>query len=112
MTVLDWCFWDQWLLPRAMAMWEVSMPQKSSWDRLRGEKFRDHMGTLGGEGLHVIGVTTLRSKGELVVSRVWIVVCDLVRCGGGMGAAKIGLDDSARHGRGLILGGAAGGVAG
>jgi hypothetical protein len=40
-------------------MWTVSMPQKSSWDKLQGERFRDRMGTLGGDGLCVIGVTTL-----------------------------------------------------
>jgi hypothetical protein len=48
-------------------MWEVSMPQNSSCDKLRGERFRDRMGTLGGEGLRVIGVTTLGSNGELVM---------------------------------------------
>jgi hypothetical protein len=53
-------------------MWEVSMPQKSFWDRLRG------VGTLGGDGLSVLGVTTLGSNGALVMSCVYIVVCDLV----------------------------------
>jgi hypothetical protein len=50
-------------------MWAVSMPQKSSWDKLRGERFRDRVVTLGGEGLGVIGVTTLGSNGELVMSQ-------------------------------------------
>ena len=70
MTELAWCRWDQWLLPRAIAMWAVSIPQKSSWDKLRGERFRDRVGTLGGDGLRVIGVTTLGSNGALVMSRV------------------------------------------
>jgi hypothetical protein len=70
MTALDWYFWDQWLFPRAMAMWAVSMPQKSSWDKLRGERFRDHVVTLGDDRLRIIGVTTLGSNGELVVSQV------------------------------------------
>jgi hypothetical protein len=52
-----------------MAMWEVSMPQKSSLDKLRGERFRDRAGTLGGGGLRVIGVTTRGSNGALVMSR-------------------------------------------
>jgi hypothetical protein len=50
-------------------MWAVSMPQKSSWDKLRGESFCERMGTLGGDGLRVIGVTTLGSNGVLVMSR-------------------------------------------
>jgi hypothetical protein len=69
MNALAWCGWDQWLFPRAMAIWAVSVPQKSSWDKLRGERFHDRVGTLGGDGLHVIGVTTLGSNGELVMSR-------------------------------------------
>jgi hypothetical protein len=60
---------DQWSFPRAMAMWAVYMLQKSSWDKLQGERFCDSMGILGGDGLRVIGVTTLGSNGELVVSR-------------------------------------------
>jgi hypothetical protein len=36
-TVLDWCCCDQWLCPRAMVMWAVSIPQKSTWDKL-GER--------------------------------------------------------------------------
>jgi hypothetical protein len=51
-----------------MAMWAVSMPQKSFWDKLRGERFRERVGTLGGDGLLVIGVTTLGSNGALVMS--------------------------------------------
>jgi hypothetical protein len=53
------------------------MPQNSTWDKLRGERFRDRVGTLGGDGLCVIGVTTLGSNGELVMFQAWIVVCDL-----------------------------------
>jgi hypothetical protein len=61
-----------------MAMLAVSMPHKSSWDKLRGERFRDRVGNLGGDGLRVIDVTTLESNGELVMSQEWIFVCDLV----------------------------------
>jgi hypothetical protein len=49
-------------------MWEVSMPQESSSDNLRGERFRDRVGTLGGDELRVIGVTTLRSDGDVAMS--------------------------------------------
>jgi hypothetical protein len=38
-------------------MGEVSMQQKSFWDRLRGKRLRERVGTLGGHGLRVIGVT-------------------------------------------------------
>jgi hypothetical protein len=68
MITLSWCFWDKCLFPRAMVMWAVSMPQKSFLDKFRGERFRDHVGTLGGEGLRVIGVTILGSNGALVIS--------------------------------------------
>jgi hypothetical protein len=51
-----------------MAMWTVSMRQKSSWDKLRGERFRERVGTLGGDGLRVLGVTTLGINGALVMS--------------------------------------------
>jgi hypothetical protein len=93
-------------------MWAVSMPQKSSWDKLRGERFFERVGTLGGDGLSVLGVTTLGSNGALVISQAWIVVCDLVWRGGGMGKAKIGFYYSARHLRGLTVGGAAWSVEG
>jgi hypothetical protein len=59
-------------------MWAVSMPQKLSWDKLQGDRFLDRVGTLGGDGLRVIGVTTLGSSGALVMSRALIVVCDLI----------------------------------
>jgi hypothetical protein len=51
-------------------MWAVSIPQKSFWDRLRGERFCERVGTLGGDGLSVLGVTTLGSDGALVMSCV------------------------------------------
>jgi hypothetical protein len=51
-----------------MAMWAVSMPHKSFWDKFWGERFRERVGTLGGDGLCVIGVTTLGSNGALVMS--------------------------------------------
>jgi hypothetical protein len=59
-------------------MWAVSMPQKSSWEKLRGDRFCERMVTLGGDGLRVLGVTTLGSNGALVMSRALSVVCDLV----------------------------------
>jgi hypothetical protein len=93
-------------------MWAVSMPQKSFWDKLRGEIFRERVGTLGGDGLRFIDVTTFGSNVALVMSWAWIVVCDLVWLGGGMGEAKIGLDDSAGHVICLTVGGAAGSVGG
>jgi hypothetical protein len=40
-----------------------------AWDKLRGERFREGVGTLRGNGLRVIGVTTLGSNGALVMSR-------------------------------------------
>jgi hypothetical protein len=75
------------------------MPQKSCWDKLRGDSLRDRVGTLGGDERSVLGVTTLGGNAALVVFCVRIVVCDLVCIGGGVGEANIGVDDSARHGR-------------
>jgi hypothetical protein len=56
-----------------MAIWTVSMPQKSSWEKLRGTRFCERIGTLGGAGQLVIGVTTLGSNGALVC-----LVCELL----------------------------------
>jgi hypothetical protein len=50
-------------------MWAVSMLQKSSLDKLRGERFCERVGILGGDGLRVLGVTTLGSNGALVMSQ-------------------------------------------
>jgi hypothetical protein len=47
-----------------------SIPQKSSWDKLRGESLRERVGTLGGDGLIVLGVTTLGGNGALEMSCV------------------------------------------
>jgi hypothetical protein len=80
-------------------MWAVSIPHKSFWDKLRGESLCEQVGTLGGDGLSVLDVTTLEVNGALAMSCVRIVVCDLVCRGRGMGEATIRLDDSARHGR-------------
>jgi hypothetical protein len=107
-TALAWCAWDQWWFPRAMAMWAVSMPQKSSWDKLRGAIFCERLGTLGGEGWLDIGVTTLGSNGAFVLSRAWIVVCYLVWRVGGTGEVNIGLDDSPGHVCWVTLAGGAG----
>jgi hypothetical protein len=49
-------------------MWAVSIPLNSFWDRLRGERFRERVGTLGGDGWRLIGVTTLGSNGTFVMS--------------------------------------------
>jgi hypothetical protein len=43
-----------------------------------GERFCERIGTLGGADQPVIGVTTLRSNGALLVSSVLIYICDLV----------------------------------
>jgi hypothetical protein len=51
-------------------MWAVSMPQKSSWDKLRGDRFCERVDALGGDGLRVIGVTTLGINGALFMSCV------------------------------------------
>jgi hypothetical protein len=51
-------------------MWDVSIPQKSFWDKLRGESLRERVGTLGGYGWSVLGVTTLRGNGVLEMSCV------------------------------------------
>jgi hypothetical protein len=45
------------------------MPRKASWDKLRGERFYERVGTLRGDGVRVIGVTTLGSNGALAISR-------------------------------------------
>jgi hypothetical protein len=48
-------------------MCAVSMPQKSFWEKLWGERFRERVGTLQGYQLRVIMVTTLGSNGALVI---------------------------------------------
>jgi hypothetical protein len=51
-------------------MWAVSIPQKSPWEKLRGESLRDRVGTLGGDGRSVLGVTTLGGNGLL--GKSWV----------------------------------------
>jgi hypothetical protein len=46
------------------------MPQKSCWDKLRGDSLLDRVGTLGGDGRSILGVTTLGGNGALVMSCV------------------------------------------
>jgi hypothetical protein len=46
-------------------MWAVSISQKSSWEKLRGESLRERVGTLGGDGQSVLGVNTLGGNGTL-----------------------------------------------
>jgi hypothetical protein len=58
------------VIHEAMSMWAVSMSHKSYWDKLRRERFRDIIGTLGGDGFHIMGLTTLINNGALVMSRV------------------------------------------
>jgi hypothetical protein len=53
-----------------MAMWAVSIPQKSSWYKLRGKSLCERVGTLGGDGRSVLGVTTLGGNGTLEMSCV------------------------------------------
>jgi hypothetical protein len=81
-----------------MSMCAVSMPQKSCWDKLRGDSLRERVGNLGGDERSALGVTTLGGNGALVMLCVRIVVCDLVCSVEGMGEANIGEDDSASHG--------------
>jgi hypothetical protein len=61
-----------------MAMWDVSISQKSSWDNLRGESLCERVGTIRGDGQSVLGVTTLGGNGALEMACVLIVVYDLV----------------------------------
>jgi hypothetical protein len=70
MTAFAWCCRDQWLAPRAMVMWAVSNSQKSFCDKLRGESLSERVGALGGDGLSVLGVTTLIGNGVLEMSCV------------------------------------------
>jgi hypothetical protein len=51
-------------------MWGVSIPQKSFWDKLRGESRLERVGTLGGDALSVLGVTTLGGNDALEMSCV------------------------------------------
>jgi hypothetical protein len=46
----------------------VSIPQSSFWEKLRGESLCERVGTLGRDGLRVIGVTTLGGNGALEMS--------------------------------------------
>jgi hypothetical protein len=62
-TELAWCRCDQWLFPRAIAIWGESITQKSSCDRLRDESRWELLGTLGGDARSDRGVTTLRGNG-------------------------------------------------
>jgi hypothetical protein len=68
MTALAWCRCDQWLFPREIAIWDESIPQKSSCDRLRGEIHWEPVGTLGGDLRIIRGVTTLGGDGTLGMS--------------------------------------------
>jgi hypothetical protein len=53
-----------------MAMWAVSIPQKWSWDKLRGESLCERVGTLGGDWLSILGMNTLVGNGALGMSCV------------------------------------------
>jgi hypothetical protein len=46
-------------------MWDVYNPQKASWEKLRVESLCERVGTLGGDGRSVLGVTTLGGNGAL-----------------------------------------------
>jgi hypothetical protein len=71
-------------------MLAVCMSQKLSCDKFMGERFCERVGTLGGAGQVVIGVTTLGGNGVLVVSLVLSIACGIVwRC---TGDANIGRD--------------------
>jgi hypothetical protein len=75
-------------------MLEVYMSQKSSCDKFLGDRFCERIGTLGGAGRLVIGVTTLGSNGA-VVYLVFIIVCDLFWHCWCTGEAKIGWENLA-----------------
>jgi hypothetical protein len=51
-------------------MCAVSTTQKSYLDKLRGESLCERVGTLGGDGWSVLGVTTLGGDGALEMSCV------------------------------------------
>jgi hypothetical protein len=68
----------------------VSMSQKSSCNKFMGERFCERVGTLGGAGRVVIGVTTLGSNSVVIMYLVFIIACDLVWRGWCKGEAKIG----------------------
>jgi hypothetical protein len=51
-------------------MWDETILKKSSWDKLRGESLCEQVGTLGGDGLSVLGVTTLGGNGALEMACV------------------------------------------
>jgi hypothetical protein len=57
-----------------------------------GERVCERISTIGGSGRLVIGVTTLRSNGALVVYVALSIVCDLVWHCWCTGEAKIGWD--------------------
>jgi hypothetical protein len=73
-------------------MLAVSMSQNSSCDKFLGERFCERIGTLGGAGQVIIGVTALGSNDALVVSLVLIIVYDIVWCCWCTGEANIGWD--------------------
>jgi hypothetical protein len=77
-TALEKCCWDQLLVPKAMAMLDVSMLHKKSCDKFMGEIFCVHAGILGDAAQPVIGVTTLGSSGVLLVVVVKTFLCELV----------------------------------
>jgi hypothetical protein len=54
-----------------------------------GESLREQVGTLGGDGRCVLGVTTLGGNGTLGMSCVRIDVCDLICRDMGKGEFKI-----------------------
>jgi hypothetical protein len=51
-------------------MWAESILQKSYWDKLRGERLRERVGTLIGDCRSVRGLTTLGGNGTLGMSCV------------------------------------------
>jgi hypothetical protein len=91
-TAFAQCCWDQWCVPKAIAMLYDAMSQKLSCDKFLGERFCERVGTLGGAARPVIGVTTLGSNGALVVSLMLSIVCDLVLYCCCMGEVRIGWD--------------------
>jgi hypothetical protein len=66
------------LVPKAMAMLDVSMLRKSSCDKFMGDKFCVRASTLGDAARPIIGVTTLGSNDVLLVVVMSIGLYDLV----------------------------------
>jgi hypothetical protein len=57
-------------LPGRWACVQCTFHRSRFWDKLRGESLRERVGTLGGDGCSVLGVTTLGGNGAFAMSCV------------------------------------------